>query len=196
MLRKRDASLHLFTYLQYHGSVFPSTLKDERLYLSLKGCLGTLCLGLRRKSLLRSLRNLRCLLISERCILNTVLSIARLNLPMVEINLSFCNHLFQFINCQADLHWSIRFFLVDVEDCCINHYFLYYTVKKEPSVLQQGFLAATIFSCIYEDGRVTGINVPPPLSSSSSISSAKRTDHSINDPINDAAMTNIRILQE
>jgi len=33
--------------------------KDERLYLSLKGCLGTLCLGLRRKSLLRSLRNLR-----------------------------------------------------------------------------------------------------------------------------------------
>ena len=43
-------------------------LEDECLYLSLKGCLGTLCLGLRRKSLLRSLRNLRCLLISERCI--------------------------------------------------------------------------------------------------------------------------------
>ena len=99
-------------------------LKEEYLYLSLRGCLGTLCLGLRRKSLLSSLRNLRCLLISERCIFNTVLSIAWLNLPVDEINLVFCNHLFQFINCQADLHWSIRCFLVDVKDCCINHYFL------------------------------------------------------------------------
>jgi len=98
--------------------------EDERLYLSLKGCLGTLCLGLRRKSLLRSLRNLRCCLISERCILNTVLSITWLDLPMDEINLVFCNHLFQFINCQANLHWFIRCFLVDVEDCGINHYFL------------------------------------------------------------------------
>ena len=113
-------------------------LKDERLYLSFKGCLGTLCLGLRRKSLLRSLRNLRCLLISERCIFNTVLSIAWLDLPMDPIHLSFCNHLFQFFYCHADLHWSVCLLLVDMEDCCINHYFLFYSEKKEPSVFWAG----------------------------------------------------------
>ena len=92
--------------------------KDERLYLSLKGCLGTLCLGLRRKSLLRSLRNLRWLLISERCICNTVVSIAWFNLPVDPIHLAFCDHLFQFINCQRVSNDLVRPFLIDVKNSC------------------------------------------------------------------------------
>ena len=65
--------------------------------------------------------------------------------------------------------------------------------KKGTVCFVAGFLAATIFNCIYADGTETGIKVPPPLSSSSSTSSAKITDHNINDPIKDAAKTNIRI---
>ena len=167
-------TLRYICLLIYYTGVWKTSqpLKDECLYLYFKGCLGTLCLGLRRKSLLRSLRNLRCLLISERCIFNTVLSIAWLDLPMDPIHLSFCNHLFQFFYCHADLHWSVCLLVVDVEDCCINHYFLFYSEKKEPSVFGQGFLTATIFNCIYADGMVAGISIPPPWSSSSSSLSA------------------------
>ena len=97
--------------------------EDERLYLSLKGCLGTLCLGLRRKSLLRSLRNLRCLLISERCICNTVVSIAWFYFPVGPIHLSFCDHLFQFFNCQANLDGFIGCLLVNVKKSILYHTF-------------------------------------------------------------------------
>ena len=95
--------------------------EDERLYLSLKGCLGTLCLGLRRKSLLRSLRNLRWLLISERSIFNTVVSIAWFHLPVGEIHLSICEHLFQFLNCQADLHRFVSCLVINVIKILLYH---------------------------------------------------------------------------
>ena len=95
--------------------------EDERLYLSLKGCLGTLCLGLRRKSLLRSLRNLRWLLISERCILNTVLSIAWNDLPLLPINLFISHHLFQFFSRHTvlDDHCFFCILLVDMKNSVV-----------------------------------------------------------------------------
>ena len=98
-------------------------LELEYLYLFLRGCLGTLCLGLRRKSLLRSLRNLRWLLISERCILNTVVSIAWFYFPVGPVHLSFCDHLFQFFNCQADLDGFIGCLLINVEKSILYHTF-------------------------------------------------------------------------
>ena len=70
-------------------------LLDEYLYpYFAKGCLGTLCLGFRFRSRLRSLRNLRCFLISERCIFRLVLTIAWLNFPVLPINFFFSNQLF------------------------------------------------------------------------------------------------------
>jgi hypothetical protein len=66
MLGKHNAFV-TFVYLFIIAGplLFRQALKDEYLCLFLRGCLGTLCLGFLFKSRLRSLRNLRCFLISE-----------------------------------------------------------------------------------------------------------------------------------
>jgi len=118
-LRNKSSSWFRYICLPIYNNMVRKTrqpLLDEYLYpYFLKGCLGTLCLGLRRKSLLRSLRNLRCLLISKGSIFNTVLSIAWLNFPMHPIYLSGCDQLFHFLNCHACLDDFICFFFIDMK---------------------------------------------------------------------------------
>ena len=127
-------------------------LKDERLYLSFKGCLGTLCLGLRRKSLLRSLRNLRCLLISERCIFNTVISIAWFDLPVRPIHLFFCDHLFQFVNCQRVSNDLVSPLLIDVKNSC-------HIKQVQPVAMYFVFVLLVIpwWQCVQYAGQITSL---------------------------------------
>tara|TARA_Y100000289_G_C3887519_1_gene132109 strand:- start:186 stop:386 length:201 start_codon:yes stop_codon:yes gene_type:complete len=49
---------------------------------------------------------------------------------MDEINLVFCKHLFQFINCQADLDWFIGLLVIDVKNFILYHT---YPSKKKGS---------------------------------------------------------------
>ena len=58
---------------------------------------------------------------SERCVLNTVISIAWFHLPVRPIYFSFCDHLFQFFNCQANLDGFIGCLVIDVKKFFLYH---------------------------------------------------------------------------
>ena len=58
-----------------------------------------------------------------------------MDLPPQPIYLPFCDHLFQFINCQTDLDRFAAFLLVDVEHLFIRHKKFFVNNKKGTSLL-------------------------------------------------------------
>ena len=72
---------------------------------------------------------------SEGGIPEFIRSIAWLDLPPQPIHLPFCDHLFHFINCQADLDRFAAVLLVDVKHLFIRHKKFFVNNKKGTSLL-------------------------------------------------------------
>ena len=196
MLRKRDAPLHLFTYLLYRSAENQSTPKRRVFVLIFEGMLGHLVLRVASKISLEFLKKFKVPLDLRTMHLQHCTQYSMVEPPNGR-NQPRVLQSFVPVH-QLSSRPSLVYPLLSRRCERLLYQSLLFIVhrKKGTICFVAGFLAATIFNCIYEDGTVMGINVPPPLSSSSSTSSAKRTDHNINDPIIVAARTNIRILQE